>query len=131
MPLHYPMGRVDAATFDRLLEAGTRRSGKFLYRPECRACSACEAIRIPVADFKPNRTQRRVLKQNDGDIEQRVVAPQLTPRHLELYNRHKLERHLSRTGEASDASGYRQFLVDTCVDTREVQYWLRGALVGV
>lgn len=131
MPLHLPLGKVDAETFDALLERGTRRSGRLLYRTACEACQACEPIRVDVARFTPSRTQRRALKRNEGEIEQRVVAPQVTERHLELYNRHKLERALSRTGDATDAEGYRQFLVDTCVDTREVQYWLGDALIGV
>lgn len=131
LPLHLPRERIDHATFDRLLEIGMRRSGRLLYRPQCPTCSACEAIRVPAAEFQPNRTQRKVLKRNDGELVQRVVAPQLTERHVELYNRHKLERGLSRTGEPSDLEDYKSFLFDTCVDTREVQYWLGEQLVGV
>lgn len=131
MPLHLPLGPVDPATFDALLEQGTRRSGRLLYRTACPSCSACEPIRVDVGRFTPSRTQRRALKQNEGEVVQRVVAPQLTARHLELYNRHKLERALSRSGEPTDAEGYRQFLVESCVDTREVQYWLGAQLIAV
>lgn len=131
MPLHLPLLPVDASSFDRLLEVGTRRSGPLLYRTQCPACSACEPIRVPVDRFAPNRTQRKVWKRNEGAFDVRLVAPQLTARHLELYNRHKLERGLSRTGDESDAQAYRAHLIQTCVDTREVQYWLDGALVAV
>ena len=131
MPLHLPLTKVTPAAFDALLELGTRRSGRLLYRTECPACSACEPIRVEAALFAPSRTQRKTLARNQAEVEQRIVAPQLTPRHLELYNRHKLERDLSRSGEETDADGYRQFLVDTCVDTREVQYWLGSTLIAV
>ena len=47
-----------------LLAAGFRRSGNNLYRPQCPACHACQAIRLPVAAFSPSRSQRRVLQRN-------------------------------------------------------------------
>lgn len=131
MPLHMPLLPVDPVTFDQLLEVGTRRSGPLLYRTQCASCQACEPIRVAVDRFKPNRTQRKTWNRNDADFEVKVVTPQLTARHLELYNRHKLERGLSRTGDEADARAYRAHLVQTCTDTREVQYWLAGQLVAV
>lgn len=49
---------------------GFRRSGEFLYRPQCPECSACQALRIDVAAFTPTRSQRRLLKRN---IDLRVI----------------------------------------------------------
>lgn len=131
MPLHLPVAPLTGEAFDALLEVGTRRSGPLLYRTQCEGCAACEPIRVEAARFAPNRTQRRVLKRAAGQLEARLVRPVLTARHLELYNRHKLERGLSRTGEHTDAQGYRAHLLQTCVDTREVQYWLGEKLVAV
>ena len=131
MPLHLPVKPIDPQAFDKLLELGTRRSGPLLYRTECESCQACEPIRVDVNCFAPSRTQRRALKRNEGEIEVRLVRPMLTARHLELYNRHKLERNLSRSGELTDAQGYRAHLLQTCADTREVQYWLGEELVAV
>ena len=132
MPLHLPAAPVDARALDALLALGTRRSGELLYRTQCARCQACEPIRVDVGRFAPSRTQRKVWRRNEGALEVRVVAPTLTARHLELYNRHKLERGLSRSGEVAGARTYRAHLLDTCVDdTREVQYLQGGALVAV
>ena len=59
---HYPVA----------LGWGFRRSGDLVYRPHCRGCRACLAVRIPLADFTPNRGQRRCLARN-ADIDARVV----------------------------------------------------------
>ena len=68
LPLAYPQA----------LRWGFRRSGDLLYRPHCTACRDCVAVRIPVAAFVPNRSQRRTLARN-ADITARILpagAPQ-------------------------------------------------------
>ena len=131
MPLHLPTAPPSGAQFDELLERGTRRSGPLLYRTRCASCEACEPIRVDVHRFAPSRTQRRDWKRNEGEVEVKLVEPEFSARHLELYNRHKLERGLSRSGEPSSARDYRAHLLETCADTREVQYWIAGQLVAV
>ena len=44
---------------DRMLQ-GWRRFGHTLFRPRCRACSACQPLRVDVRRFRPDRSQRRV-----------------------------------------------------------------------
>ncbi|WP_373047778.1 arginyltransferase [Vulgatibacter sp.] len=129
MPLRLPLRPVPGQRLDELLEGGDRRAGPFLYRTACTACSACEPLRIPVARFQPTRSQRKVLRRNAGDLQIEVGRPRITPRHLELFNRHKLERGLGTTH--SDATDYRLQFLETCVDTREVRYLAGGELVGV
>jgi arginine-tRNA-protein transferase len=131
MPLRLPVERIAPDGFDALLAEGDRRFGPMLYRTQCPSCRACEPIRVPVSRFEPSRSQRRVLRKNDGTIDVRVVRPELTPRHVELFNRHKNERGLSLGEDATDAESYRFHLIETCVDTREIQYLLGTKLVAV
>lgn len=130
LPLRMPGRRLMPAEFDRLLEEGDRRSGRFLYRATCAGCRECRPIRVPISEFAPNTSQRRSLKRN-VDVVATVVEPGCTPAHLDLYNRHKMSRGLSRTGEELEEEGYRRWLVDTCADTVEVQYRVADRLVAV
>ncbi len=130
LPLRMPTARLTPELFDQLLEEGDRRSGPLLYRPECPACDACEAIRVHVADFVPTRSQRRVLRRNvDVTVERR--RPAVTMDHLRLYNRHAKERGLSLREQAATDTDYRFFLVETSVDSWELRYSVEGRLIGV
>jgi arginine-tRNA-protein transferase len=54
----------DSELYQNLLVSGFRRSGNYLYRPDCPSCQACEASRIRVMDFNWTRSWRRVMKRN-------------------------------------------------------------------
>jgi arginyl-tRNA--protein-N-Asp/Glu arginylyltransferase len=48
-----------------------------------------------------------------------------------MYNRHKFDRGLARSDEPIDADGYVGWLVDSCMPTLEMRYYLEDHLVGV
>lgn len=57
-----PALELSPPLYGRLLEHGFRRSGVHVYRPACPECSGCRAVRIPVADFRPRRSQQRAWR---------------------------------------------------------------------
>ncbi len=61
-----PTHLIDGPAYSALIRAGFRRSGQFTYRPHCEQCRACVPVRVDVARFVPNRTQRRCLKRNQS-----------------------------------------------------------------
>ena len=131
LPLRLPMRRLKPAEFARRLAEGDRRQGLLLYRPKCPRCAACEAIRLDVADFTTNATQRRVLRRGDAQLRMLIGRPTVTEEKVALYNRHKMERGLTTGDGLIDAEGYEQFLAESCTDTIEIRYVLHGLLVGV
>jgi len=129
LPLRMPLTGISGEEFDALLEEGDRRFGPFLYRTACPTCDACEPIRVPIADFVASRSQRRAVKKNP-DVEVVIGDPEVSARHIEIYNRHLRERGLARTEEGIGEAAYRLHLLKTCVDTREVRYLVDGRLVA-
>jgi arginyl-tRNA--protein-N-Asp/Glu arginylyltransferase len=131
LPLRLPARPLSGKELDERLSAGDRRQGLVLYRTSCPSCNACEPIRIDVEQFRPNRSQRRVLRRCDTELDVQVGPPIVDHRRIELYNRHKLGRALGEARDVIDAEGYRDFLVITCCDSFELRYELDGELVGV
>jgi len=131
LPLRLPARPLNGEEFSQRLQAGDRRQGVVLYRPNCPSCRACEAIRIEANRFEPNKTQRRIFRRGGAMLKTSIGPPTATAEKVDLYNRHKEERGLQMNNERIDALGYDQFLVDTCTDTIEVSYRHQGKLVGV
>lgn len=104
-----PRMRPDTAAYSLLSQHGFRRSGGHLYRPKCPNCEACIPIRVPVADFKPRRAQRRNLRMN-ADITVTPREPVYDPLHFELYHRYLTSRHKGGGMENPDPDSYMDFL---------------------
>ena len=106
-----------AAVYPQALDWGFRRSGDLVYRPHCAHCRACVAVRIPVAAFVPDRSQRRCLARN-ATVETRVAPARRTPEHFELYQRYLVARHRDGGMDGHGTPEFDQFLVGSWSDTR-------------
>ena len=96
-----PAVSLGGARFGQLLAEGFRRSGQFVYRHHCPECAACVPVRIPVAQFRPNRSQRRCLKHNHDLAVTRTRPPDQPgslpaadiDEHMPLFSRYLASRH--------------------------------------
>lgn len=132
MPLYRQLRRLGLDETDARFAAAERRVGTCLYRTQCPTCSACQGLRIPVDEFRPSRSQRRVLGrwQDRGRIA--FGAPSLDEEKLDLFNRHKQERDLASEEDGPMTGlGYASWLVQSCVLTMEMRYYFDDRLVGV
>ncbi len=132
MPLRLPVRTLTPEETDSHFARGDRRHGRLLYRPTCPTCCACEAIRLDLTTFTPSRTQRRTKRRNDALIRTEIGRPLVDARRLALYEKHKRGRDLLvGSGKPLDEKGYFGFLVDRCLDSVEMRYFLDDELVGV
>ena len=132
MPLYRQLRRLSLDEADERFANAERRVGTCLYRTACPTCTACEGIRLPVAHFKPTKSQRRVRNRWAGRSRIEVGPVTYTADKLAMFNRHKQERGLvsEDDGEMSPL-GYVSWLVQSCVLTIEMRYFFDEALVGV
>ena len=125
-----PYAPMDIRAFGLLTEMGFRRSGPYVYRPRCSGCSACVSVRIPVAEFTPDRSQRRTWKRN-RDLAIEVTRNSGGDEHFALYRRYMAARHPGGSMDVSDARQYREFLESPWCDTRFVNFRTGGKLLAV
>jgi len=77
---------------ESLAKVGFRRSQDIAYRPSCDSCTECKSVRIPVACFRPNRTQRRLININ-ADITPEERPLRATEEQYDLLRKYLAKRH--------------------------------------
>lgn len=113
-----PVG--DTALYSELSRAGFRRSHRFAYRPACTACEACVPVRVPVAGFRPSRSQRRIANRN-RDLATESVRARADSEQYELFLAYLQARHNDGEMAAMSYADYRAMVEDTVLSTRLLQ----------
>lgn len=147
-PCPYLPGRTERKVFtelsgqhaselnDALGRIGFRRSQNVAYRPSCSDCSACVSVRIVAGEFKPNGTQRRLLRRN-ADLIATPCKPWSTSEQFELLQKYLAVRHPGGGMTEMDDVDYADMVEQTPVDSYVIEYRLpatepgqKGQLVG-
>lgn len=106
--------RLSGEEYQHLMDRGYRKFGRMLFRPRCPHCAACRPIRVPVASFRPSRSQRRALRLA-GTLRVHLGPARGDAEHIDLYNRyHAAQAH--RKGwapQAIDAGEYHASFLDS------------------
>lgn len=133
-PCPYLDGRVERKLFtalhgdsasnlnDVLSHQGFRRSQNVLYRPSCAGCSACLSARIVARDFKPGKSQKRILKRN-AHLSRSVRSAWATEEQYELFRRYLDARHATGGMADMDLHEFAAMIEETPVRSRVIEYY--------
>mgnify|MGYP002398608421 CR=1 FL=1 len=113
---------LNAETYSNWVRQGFRRSGIYAYRPHCDDCQACQSLRVDVNSFEPNRSMRRTWSRH-SDLQTRISPPMLSASHFDLYKRYQGARHPGGGMDGDDLQQYADFLLNSQVDTRLVEFF--------
>jgi arginyl-tRNA--protein-N-Asp/Glu arginylyltransferase len=116
-----PSFLISTVVYSELVRHGFRRSGTFTYRPRCDSCQQCVPVRVVAGDFQPTRSQRRSCKQH-YDLSATIHALQDKPEYFELYRRYQEARHRDGGMDDDSPEQYRNFLLQSHVDTMLVEF---------
>ena len=140
-PCPYLEGRMERKLFtalqgdqaqrlnDTLSKQGFRRSQNVLYRPSCAECSACMSARIRVADFKPSRTQRKILR-DAAHLKRNATSPWASEDQFSLFRRYLDLRHADGGMADMDVFEFAAMIEETPVKSRVIEYFRPGAHPG-
>lgn len=87
-----PSQDITPEDYSYLSERGFRRSGNYIYKPNCSNCHSCISIRIPVKEYKFSRSERRILNKNK-DLKVFQSSHIFTEDCYKLYADYICERH--------------------------------------
>ena len=116
-----PSEKIDNHVYSNLVQQGFRRSGGFVYRPNCDQCQACTSLRVKVDQFRPDRSQRRAQAQHQ-ELVVHVSKPHFSNEHYALYQRYQKAKHPGGGMDLDDVAQYVEFLVNTHVNSYMVEF---------
>ena len=106
---------------DQLSLRGFRRSQTVAYRPACADCGACLSTRVPVRDFVPSRSQRKILRRNAA-LERRTCAAWATEEQYDMFRDYLGQRHAEGGMADMDVCEFASMIEETTVRTRVIEY---------
>lgn len=115
------------------LRRGWRRHGAHFFRPVCPHCRECRSLRVLAQEFRPSRSQRRILRKN-RDVRVLLCEPEVTKAHLRLFNAYHadMSRRRGWPDQQTTPEDYENsFLIGVWPFAREMRYLDGSRLIGV
>lgn len=116
---------LSAQEMDGYISTGWRCFGLQHFRPVC-DCRECVSMRIPVADFVPSKSQRRILRKN-ADVELAIGPLRYSDAIFGIYKEHSLSRFKKEPG--TEREFIEQFYTPSCPGAQS-EFRIEGKLVG-
>lgn len=125
-----PHSPLSTGAYSVLIDQGFRRSGQYLYRPDCPGCNACQSLRIPVGEMQLRRRHRRCLRRS-ADLQVRRAPAGYDQDHFALYRKYVSARHAGGEMDDPDPRKYLEFLTAPWCDTGFYEFRRGDRLLAV
>ena len=122
-----PYKNVNSKNFKSLISQGFRRSGQYVYKPNCKNCKACIPIRLLASNFKASRSQKR-LKKYLNELTVKLLPLNFNEEHYNLYVNYQNKRHRNNDKSEDDVADYNDFLINSNVNSKLVEFRLNNQL---
>lgn len=122
-----PYNYVNNETYNNLIKKGFRRSGQYVYKPNCNGCSACTPIRICAESFFLSKNQKRVYKKMSS-LSFKILPLKFNKDHYDLYVEYQNNRHRLQDGSDTDEDDYNDFLIKSNVNSKIIEFRFEGKL---
>ena len=125
-----PELKLELPLYEELTQAGFRRSGKHLYRPDCQQCHSCIPARIPISAFNMKRRFRRVNNLN-ADLRLDIQPSSFREDDYQLFERYIALRHSDGDMYPASQNGYEDFLAINREFSFHIRFFLGEKLVAL
>ncbi len=115
--------------YELLLANGFRRSGETLYMPHCDDCQACTPIRVPIAQFAPSKSQKRLLKATSHL--RHIFKASMDDDWFSLYARYINKKHANGAMYPPDKETFEKFIHQVNFGTRFLHIYDQQKLVAI
>jgi len=127
------IGEIQPGDYTQRLDAGWFKFGSYLQRPLCHWCRRCYSMRVPLDEWEPSRTHRRILRRNEGAEITIGRPPVFSRERLTLYNRYRAMQAALRGWQqaALTETAYTEEFIKGPAPMTEITVRLNGRLVAV
>ncbi|WP_440876749.1 arginyltransferase [Thalassotalea sp. PLHSN55] len=119
----------NAQSYELLMSQGFRRSGDQVYRPQCTNCQACQSIRILASQFKPSKSQKRLLKKSSHFTLK--LSKQQKPEYFPLYEKYINTIHQDGSMFPANVEQYSNFILNDFTEQIFIELWHDDVLINV
>jgi leucyl-tRNA---protein transferase len=122
-----PYKRINSENFNNLINKGFRRSGQYVYKPNCKNCNACIPIRLLAKNFILSKSQKRAKKYLNK-LTVKILPLTFDEEHYELYIQYQNRRHRNDNEDEDDVADYNDFLIKSNVNSKIVEFRFNNEL---